>query len=170
MHLPTPKLIFVAGYLLTISCGQEPTLRLKLKTDIRAKEMLRNLHINIRDIHIQPIGFGLTIDHQITPEWIPLPPLHNRIDAFDAQKKAIVIAQFQPPKNRYQRLFLRANRITGINRFGDTVELENVLEPIGMELQINGKRRREITLTLIVLKGIRNPKKLSIYAKDIEVD
>jgi len=170
MPLSNSNLLLLAGSLLTISCGQHPTLLLKLKTDIRTNEMLQELHIDIRDIHMQPRGFDLTTDHQITPEWIPIPPLHNRIDAFDAQKTAITIAHFQPPQDQYQRLFIRASRITGINRHGETLELENVLEPIGMELQIDEKQRQEITLTLIVLAGIKNPKRLSLYAKDIEVD
>ena len=136
--------------------------------DIRDEGRLRALHFDILDIQVQPQGYEVTADHQVTPEWIPLEKLVDSFDVCEVTDGSLTIARGLIPTGDYDRLFLRPSSLKGITQTGEEIFIENVMEPTAFPLQVVEGEEHILRLEVIVLQSLDASQKLSIFAKNVE--
>ena len=123
---------------------------------------------SILDIQVQPEGYEVTADHQVTPEWIVLDKRVESFDVCDVASGPLTIAQARIPAGRYDRIFLRPASLIGTTHSGEEVFIENVMEPTAFPLEVVEQQTHVLRLELIVLESLDASKKLSIFAKNVE--
>ena len=151
-----------------LSCAPaEPGLEIEVLADIRDGGRLSSLLFEIRDIQVQPQGYEVTADHQVTPEWIQLETLVDNFDVCDAADGSVTIARGKIPAGRYDRIFLRPSSLLGTTQDGESVFIENVMEPTAFPLEVIEGRAHKLRLEVIVLESLDAAQKLSIFAKTV---
>jgi hypothetical protein len=162
-------LSLVSCGLLTLSCSDsEPGLEIEVMAEIRDEGRLRSLQFEILDIQVQPEGYEVTADHQVTPEWIPLEKLVDGFDVCDVTDGSLTIARGLIPAGDYDRLFLRPSSLKGITHSGEEIFIENVMEPTAFPLEVVEGEEQILRLEVIVLQSLDASQKLSIFAKNVE--
>jgi len=154
---------------LLLSCSEpEPGLEIEVIAEIRDEGRLRSLQFEILDIQVQPEGYEVTADHQVTPEWVALEKVADGFDVCDVSDGALTIARGIVPAGRYDRIFLRPASLMGITHSGEEVFIENVMEPTAFPLEVVEGEAHVLRLEVIVLQSLDASQKLSIFAKNVE--
>ena len=152
-----------------LGCSEpEPGLEIEVIADIRDEGRLASLQFEIRDMQVQPEGYEVTADHQVTPEWVPLEKTVDAFDVIDVSDGAVTIARAQVEPGRYDRIFLRPASLVGTTHSGEQVFIENVMEPTAFPLEVVPGQAHILRLELIVLQSLDASQKLSIFAKNVE--
>jgi hypothetical protein len=150
------------------SCSpHEPGLEIEIVCDVRDAGRLSALEFEIEDIQVQPAGYEVTADHQVTPEWIGLDLLVDSFDALAIQNEPLMIARFSLPSGQYDRIFLRPKKLTGIGTDGEEIPIQNVMEPTAISFDMGQDDYRLLRLELIVLESLDGEATLSIFAKNV---
>ena len=146
----------------------EPGLEIEVIADLRDEGRLKSLEFEILDIQVQPEGYEVTADHQVTEEWIQLDKLVDSFDVCDVSNGSLSIARAKVPVGRYDRIFLRPSALVGTTQAGEQVYIENVMEPTAFPLEVVEGKAHVLRLEVIVLESLDASKKLSIFAKNVE--
>ncbi len=152
-----------------IGCSQpEPGLEIEVFAELRDAGRLASLEFEILDVQVQPEGYEVTADHQVTPEWIGLEKRVESFDVCDVTSGPLTIAQARIPAGRYDRIFLRPSSLVGTTHSGEQVFIENVMEPTAFPLEVVEDQAHVLRLEVIVLESLDASRKLSIFAKNVE--
>ena len=163
--------LLILGFSLSafIGCSEpEPGLEIEVIAELRDGERLASLQFEILDIQVQPAGYEVTADHQVTPEWIGLEKRVESFDVCDVTSGPLTIAQARVPAGRYDRIFLRPSSLIGTTHDGEQVYIENVMEPTAFPLEVVEDQAHVLRLEVIVLESLDERRKLSIFAKNVE--
>ena len=143
--------------LFALSCAPaEPGLEIEVLADIRDGGRLSSLLFEIRDIQVQPQGYEVTAE-----------TLVDNFDVCDAADGSVTIARGEIPAGRYDRIFLRPSSLLGTTQDGESVFIENVMEPTAFPLEVMEGQAHKLRLEVIVLESLDAAKKLSIFAKTV---
>ena len=166
-----PTLRFVlAMSLLSAFCScspQEPGLEIEVVCDVRDADRLSALHFDIKDIQVQPAGYEVRADHEVTPEWVGLELLVDSFDALAVQNEPLTIARANLPAGGYDRIFLRPQLLTGLGLDSQEIQIENVMEPTVITFDVLPDDYQLLRLELIVLESLDGEARLSIFAKNV---
>ena len=160
--------LLALGWVLPACDAPQPGLEIEVIADLRDNGRLSALHFEILDIQVQPQGYEVTADHQVTPEWVQLETQVDAFDVCDVTEGSLTIARGVVPAGPYDRIFLRPSQLTGVNQAGETVFIENVMEPTAYPLEVIDGEAHVLRLEVIVLESLDASKKLSIFAKNVE--
>ena len=166
---PLQWLCLPALCLLLCGCEAELVgLEVEVIADVRDAGRLSSLQFEILDIQVQPSGFEVTADHQVTPEWVRLDLLVDFFDVHSVRSAPLTIARAEIPVGQYDRIFLRPESLRGQTPEGHEVIIENVMEPAAIPFEIIEGRGHVLRLELIVLESLDGESRLSIFAKNVE--
>ena len=163
--------LIVSSFLLALcSCASpEPGLEVEISCDLRDAGRLAALQFEIEDIQVQPAGYEVTADHQVTPEWIGLSLVVESFDAVMVQNEPLMIARASLPAGQYDRIFLRPRHLMGTGPDGDEIPIQNVMEPTVISFDMEEGDYRRLRLELIVLESLDGEAQLSIFAKTVSL-
>jgi hypothetical protein len=165
----TSRFVFLLGLLSALcSCSApEPGLEIEVVCDVRDAGRLSALQFQIQDIQVQPAGYEVTADHQVTAEWIGLELLVDSFDVLARQSEPLTVARANLPPGRYDRIFLRPKLLTGLGLDNEEIAIENVMEPTVISFEMAQGDYQLLRLELIVLESLDGEARLSIFAKNV---
>ena len=156
---------------LSLSACFDPAIGLEVEvvSEIRDGGRLSTFEFEVLDIQVQPEGFEVRADHQVTDEWVPLNLLVDGFDVRATQSQPQTIAHAEIPVGRYDRIFLRPKSLRATNQDGVDVEIKNVMEPTAISFEMAEGTSLVLRLEIIVLESLDGEEQLSIFAKHVRV-